>query len=400
MLHTVCVSLRTVACVWILTCFSQVFAETDYANRFATEVAVNGQSSEEQTAAFRVAMRIILLQNSSDETLLNQVEIQRALIEADRYVDQNSYRIPGPEDKITRATPLTTTVRQSNEATHLLSVQFNPELITGLIADQSAPQTEEDPDAEPDVPTAALVWLLIDDGNGQHRIGGPTGGNVMARAKEIAGRYGLRLQFPEQDATDLGALSAIDIEAADQQRIATASSRYQEPMTVTGILERTADGSWVSSWDRYWLDTTATSNAESSSLDQALQAGIGWLATLSEQTEEVPRAQTNTGFASSSSSFGQASDENTGSVWISRLQSVEGYAAVMQLIENVDSVEYSYPQEMLPAGMLIAVSPRFALADVVQELNAVPWLRSAQTLDSGLQGPQFSTADGYYEYLR
>jgi len=314
------------------------------------------------------------------------------------------YRVPGIDDKITRATPLTRKVRQSNEATHLLSVQFNLELINGLIAEQVEQieqNDESDAEAEPEIPASALVWMLVDDGNGQHRIGGPTGKNVMDRAREIAGGFGLGLHFPEQDSQDLVALSTTDLETGSTQAILTASSRYQEPMIMSAALTRLPDGTWSAVWFRHWGDTIDDHSSSSASLDQALQTGLRWLATVSERIDEEPMPSSETSFNTDlGSGFGQSENSNTASLWINRLQSTEGYASVMQLIENVESVDYAYPIEMLPAGVLIAVSPRFALADVMQELSTVSWLRSSQALDPNARSAQLSNVDGYFEYLR
>lgn len=374
------------------------------AGAFTAEVAVNGQSGEEQLSAFRVAMRIILLQNSPDESLLNRPAIQRALIEADRYVDQNEFRVPGLDDRITRATPMTRKVRQTNEATHLLSVQFNRELISGLITQELSQLTPGDEeDAEPQLPSVVLTWLLVDDGNGEHRIGGPTGPNVMERAREIAGAYGIQLVFPEQDAEDLLALSVLDIESGNQQSILSASSRYQQQRVMTGLIRREQNSVWSAQWRQFWLDSSNDVVSESPSLDQALQIGIRWLATPPEQTANLEQTQASASAASSSfggSSFGQSFDRNTAAIWIDRLQSAEGYASVIQLIEETESVESAYPAQMLPSGVLIAITPRVALNDVVRELNSVSWLRSTQVLDPNTPRSQLSNADGFYEYLR
>lgn len=375
----------------------------DRGGDYLVEVAVNGQDPAEEASAQRVALRIILLGKSATKTLLNTEGMRRALLSAQEYIIESDYRVPGAEDRITRSTPITAKVRKSGEATHILAMRFDAAAISSLIAEQSALE-ELDPDARPaPVPNSALAWLLIDDGNAEHRIGGTTGRNVIERSKEIAGGVGQVILFPEQDSTDQQAISADDLRSGNQQQIQSASARYQQSIVLTGILKRSIGRGWTADWSRYYDDQIDDQSYEATSLDQALQQGIAWLAALRDGTEASTGSDNSAAATSENRSAYQPlgarslASANEALLWVGRVASAEAYATIVQLIEDIDSVDLVYPKQVQQDGIFFSVSPRSAINDVTQSLAGVNWVAPAPSL--GGTGVTQS-ADAYYEYLR
>lgn len=344
--------------------------------RNVVEVAVNGRTPVEEASAYGVGLRIVLLRYANRNNPLSQDAVRKAVADARAYVQEQHYRVPGGSDRITRQTPLTPRVRESSEATHLLTLRYSLDAINQFIASQQDEETL--PADETAVPTSALVWLLVEDGNRSLIVGGKTGRNVIERAREIGGGVGQQLIFPTLDTQDQQALTAQDILGGNQQKIMAASARYREPVVLTGILNRSRGRSWVTSWSRYYKNAIADNSGEAGSLDQALQQGIRWLA-----------AAGGTGSVQVGGESGALSGRrnNEGLIWIADVDSVAGYAQLMAMIDNVEGAQ-TYLKSMTAGNLQIAVVPQSAVGDVARLLVDSRRTRPASGLPtSGSQRP-------------
>ncbi|MBX2825318.1 MAG: DUF2066 domain-containing protein [Gammaproteobacteria bacterium] len=347
--------------------------------RNVVEVAINGRTAEEESSAYGVGLRIVLLRYSNRTNPLPQDAIRRAVADATAYVQDQHLRVPGGSDRITRQTPLTPRVRETAEATHLLSIRYSLDAINQFIASQMDEETL--PSENTVTSNSALVWLLVEDGNRKLIVGGGTGSNVMERAREIGGGVGQQLVFPILDEQDRQALSVQDILEGNQQKIAAASARYREPVVLTGILNRSRGRNWTNSWSRYDNGTIADTSGEANSLDQALQQGIRWLAGV----EATGAAQG--GFASAS--------KDEGLIWVSDVDTVAGYSQLMAMIDNVEGA-LVYLKGLSAGNIQIAVTPRSAVGDVARLLLNNKRVQSAAvTPATGGQRP-----DAVLRYLR
>ena len=188
------------------------------------------------------------------------------------------------------------------------------------------------------------------------------------------------------DAQDQQGLSQQDILEGNQQKIFAASARYREPVVLTGILNRSRGRSWNTSWSRYYGDSINDTTFEASSLDQALQQGIRWLAGDTTQP----------GGGAFGGNEGLSSNRrNEGLIWISDVDAVGSYARIMALIDNVDGAQV-YLQGMSVGNLQIAVQPRSAVGNVAQLLVNSNRVRSAGgSAVSGGQRP-----DVFLQYIR
>ena len=358
-----------------LVCPAQ--AQTD---AYSIQVAVVDRSPGEQQNAYLVAMRSVLLANSGDKTLLNRDDVRAGLQQADSYVESFRYTSPEPGTVISRDTPLTDAVRQSGQATQLMQIQFNRQLINDLIRPpKQAATSDENPEYDPFANVqSALLWVIIEDGGKETLVSGAAGQNIVSRAREIAGAAGMTLWFPAGDNNDLSALSIADITAGNIDVVTQAASRYAQPLTLAAHVMRKRSGSWEGSWLKVAAGQQATERFTSRSLDDALQLGIGWL---------NPSAASNTTQSSGSGSTYQgAAAPNLsgveGLVWVSPLRSTKHYADVMDFLTSIDSVTVAYPKEVLSGGVVFAVQPRNALPSVASAASTRDWLRQAPTPSS------------------
>jgi len=280
-------------------------------------------------------------------------------------------------------TPLTRRVRDTAQATHLLTIRYSPEAINQLL--RSVADVDESEDTTPISAYAdsALVWLLIEDGQRSLLVGGDTGRNVLERAREIGGGVNQRLTFPSMDEVDTRALVVDDLIAGRQQKILAASERYREDVVLTGILTRARGRRWSANWSRYQGQTVEDFSSDAASLDQALQQGIRWLAR--DSLVEPTGAGIPAGLVR----------RDEGLIAIGAVDSVKDYAGVMSMLGRLQGVSVSL-RAVRQDAILVAVSPRSAVNDVAQRMLAENRVVSAR----GAQAPAGFQADVVLQYAR
>lgn len=333
------------------------------ADAYSVEVAVADRSADEQKAAYSVAFRRVLLNNSGDKTLLNRDSIRDGLKNAENFVSAFTYRTPPPGTVISSDTPITQLVRKSGEATQLMMVSFDRVLVRELI-DSTGKGSDEGDQPAPVVAQSksALVWLLIQDAGRDIRISDAEALNVQARAREIAGAMGVSLVFPTGDSTDKSAVSIDDMLSLNADALQLASERYEQGTVLTGSLRRNGTRGWRGEWLKFSDSEQTLTGFDSSSLDEALQDGLSVLA-----------AQ---GAADSSYRYGgPAASDTEGLVWVGSIDSLADYAAVMRFLEAVPNVGTVYPKEIGDTTMVFAVLPRASLRDIENATASQSWIR-------------------------
>jgi len=341
------------------------------------EVAINGQTADEQTAAFEVGLRMVLLRLAQANKPLSAAAVRRAEANAASYVQKHELRVPGADDTITRQTPLTQLVRDTGQATHLISIQFSRESINQLI--QSEAEAKEDGDEIDPVVDArsALVWLLIEDGNQSVIVGGSTARNIMDRAREIGGGVGQQLQFPARDDAALQQLTVEDLRNVNSPKIAALSERFLEPVILVGTLTRARGRTWNARWNRIQGETQTAMTFDTNSLDKALQGGIQWLAG----------APTGLSTESNTLAARSAAPVSEGLIWIGSVVDVGAYSRLVGLIDDMEGATV-YLKSMLRDSLVVAVTPRAAVNDVARILinsNRVVSVGSAPAVAGGLR---------------
>ncbi|MGK0319782.1 MAG: hypothetical protein ACI9JP_001961, partial [Granulosicoccus sp.] len=339
------------------------------------------RSTDEQTAAYLVAFRRVLLNNSGDKTLLNRDGIRQGLNNAENFVTAFTYRTPPPGTVISSDTPITQLVSKSGEATQLMMVAFDRTLVRQLI-DTTAGAVDS---TDGSVPIArqsksALVWLLIQDTGRDIRISDAEALNVQARAHEIAGAVGISLLFPTGDEADRSMLTIDDLLTMDSETVQRASERYEQGTILTGSLRRNGSQGWRGQWLRMSEEQKTESVFDSTSLDEALQQGIALLVS-------AGAADTNYRYG------GPAESGTEGLVWVGSVDSLEDYASIMRFFEEIPSVGTVYPKEIGETTMVFAVLPRAALRDIENAAAAQSWIRRTLPSMGDVTGGLAGSAD-------
>lgn len=372
--------------------FLLVFAATAFAqsDAYSVEVAVANKSDAEQNNAYQVAMRRVLLNNSGDKTVLNRDLVRQELNQAVNYVRGFTYRTPSPGSVISSSTPITEQVRLSGQATQLMLISFERQLITELIS-SSSPSGADDQEESPSEATAsadsALVWLLIQDDGRDIRISDPAAANVQRRAREIAGAAGISLLYPAGDAEDQIALTIDDMLAKDADRLRTASERYGQDMILLGTLSRLGAQGWRGEWVRLLGTELQESSFDSASLDDALQQGLKVLNSVAAIDETYRYG-------------GNSPSGAEGLVWVGSVTSTEDYARTLNFLQSQSTVSTVFPKEITETSILFSVVPRSALSEISAAVVDQPWLRRSAPPVSSVGNSLTRNADLALEYSR
>lgn len=365
---------------------------------FSAEVAVVDRGGAELGEAFELALRETLLANSGDKTLLNRDDVRHALTEPRRYVEQFRYRTPEPGTLISRDTPVTRRVLATGQATQLLSVRFDAARVQALIESESedAPVDEV---PEPQAPSSALLWMLIEDGERDVLVGGDAVVNVQRRLREIAGGAGFALAFPAAASLGIGGVGADELrllgatgtdgvpspsdvptatsgaaaqetDTADAERlrgVLPAATRVDDTLVVAAHLRRLPLGGWQARWLNLGAgnDPAVSRRFRTDTLDAALRRGLASLAPALDAAVRFDDGESNAA----------APDLDEGLVWIGALGSAADYATVVRFLDSVETVSLAYPKLVEDDGMLFAVVPREALRDVDRAVRSDPAFR-------------------------
>ncbi len=98
---------------------------------------------------------------------------------------------------------------------------------------------------------ATLVWVVVTE-NGRRKLISNSDKHALKNAmKWIANKRGLPLSFPLMDLTDRGNISISDIWGNFEDRILSASQRYNAEAVIVGRLYKTTSAAWSARWSIY-----------------------------------------------------------------------------------------------------------------------------------------------------
>jgi len=368
------------------------------------QVAVNGQDDAERQAAYRLGLRILLQRfasRSANPAIANSEYAQEALRSAENLVDAFEYaRIA--DRAAAGSIPVTRKVRDSGEATHILTVQYSSAALDQLLSD-SANENSPDAGQTSNTTTAnrarqvreALLWIMVQDDAAEIMIGSETAPAVVGRIRELAGGVGWVSGFPSLDVIDLAAVGPETLEALDQpsqELLRQAAGRYRFPRLLAGTVARQREGNWklsLLSLDALTDKSEASDDSsepsatkielQAETLDAALQLVVAWMSGgLNGGGDQSPDTDLTTGTAALGTSGAQSSFGSSAAgarIWFSGVVGGGDYARIAGFLENLPSVTSSRMIELRPGGLLFQIEPRSALAAASAELQGEQWLQ-------------------------
>lgn len=242
------------------------------------QVAVANESDAERNRAFTEALTAVVLKVTGDRRHLQVPAIERALRNAQDYVEGISYStelieviqeqeqngsadddgasggVNSPQagtqpasdnadgSSAADSAPLDQAPATEFSEQRYISVNFASSLIDELLVQANIPIWDSN---RPSV----LVWMILQDASGERSfLSAETNPEIIEIMQGFAISRGLPIIFPVLDFEDRRNLSEDIVWALDQQAIAAASERYGADSILAGRLHFTAGGELVGLW--------------------------------------------------------------------------------------------------------------------------------------------------------
>lgn len=216
---------------------------------YSQQVEVSNETGAERNRAFGQALAAVVVKVSGERRWLENPAIERALANAQSYVEGFSYsseilQLPvetnsanGNASAINPVTAIPAFIEQ-----RYIDVNFAPGLIDALLAGADIPVWNSN---RPSV----LVWMVLQDADGNRKLltvdDNP---EIVESMQDFAEQRGLPIIFPVLDFEDRQNLSEDIVWNLDQQAISNASQRYGADSILSGRLHFTASGELLGLW--------------------------------------------------------------------------------------------------------------------------------------------------------
>lgn len=96
-----------------------------------------------------------------------------------------------------------------------------------------------------------LIWLVLTENGRRILLSNTENHPVKSMLRTVANKRGLPLTFPLMDLTDRGNISISDIWGNFEDRIVTASKRYNTEAVIVGRLYKDTENKWSARWSIY-----------------------------------------------------------------------------------------------------------------------------------------------------
>jgi len=219
---------------------------------YSQQIPVTNDGEAERNRAFREAFAAVVVKVSGDPRWLENLAIERAIAQAQNYVEATSYisesiQLPLEDNTL----PLDSDEEQFYTAEQrIISVNFAAALINELLADAGIPVWD---DNRPSV----LVWMVLQNSAGDREFL-TVGSNpeIVKVMQDFAAARGLPIIFPVLDFEDRRSLSENIAWNLDEAAISSASERYGADSILAGRLHFTASGELVGLWQFRFQEET------------------------------------------------------------------------------------------------------------------------------------------------
>ena len=211
---------------------------------YSQRIPVANDGEVERDRAFSEALAAVVVKVSGDPRWLEDPGIERAIAEAQNYVEATSYisesiKLPLEDNSVSA---------DSDEGQfymaeqRIIFVNFAKTLIDQLLADAGIPAWDSN---RPSV----LVWMVLQSSAGDREfLTADSNPEIVKVMQDFAAVRGLPIIFPVLDFEDRRALSENIIWNLDAAAISNASQRYGADSILAGRLHFTASGELVGLW--------------------------------------------------------------------------------------------------------------------------------------------------------
>ena len=217
---------------------------------YSQQIPVTNDGEAERDRAFSEALAAVVVKVSGDPRWLESPAIERAIAQAQNYVDATTYiseliQLP-LEDNTASAD--TDEEQFYTAEQRIISVNFAAALIDELLADAGIPVWDGN---RPSV----LVWMVLQSSAGDREfLTAGSNPEIVKVMQDFAAARGLPIIFPVLDFEDRRTLSENIVWNLDEAAISSASERYGADSILAGRLHFTASGELVGLWQFQFQD--------------------------------------------------------------------------------------------------------------------------------------------------
>tara|TARA_R110001606_G_scaffold314693_3_gene461517 strand:- start:1222 stop:2310 length:1089 start_codon:yes stop_codon:yes gene_type:complete len=196
------------------------------------EIAVQGQGDAERIRAYREGMTAVILKITGEERWLRNSAVERAIRDAQSYVQEVSYR----------------TSSGSLDQRSFINVRFDRALVDRMLNDAGIPVWDQNR-------PAVMLWLSVQGADGRRELlSADTDHPLLDIVKEFSRLRGIPLLFPLLDLEDRRNLPTDVAWSLNEQAIRAASARYGADAILSGRILESPNGELVGLWQFLFRD--------------------------------------------------------------------------------------------------------------------------------------------------
>lgn len=249
---------------------------------YSQRVAVSNESNAEKTRAFHEALAAVIVKVTGDADVLQHATVERALDNAQNYVEAMSYNSASIPVEVSAAAPIVVEPGTGPEPGDVsfsaslpdiieqryIDVDFSAKLIDELLAGANIPVWDSN---RPSV----LIWMVLQNENGERSLlTTDSNPEIIQIMQDFALVRGLPIIFPVLDFEDRQNLSADILWALDEEAIGNASARYGADSVLSGRLHVTATSELVGLWQFIFQQQAQTFDGFDTDLQSYLHAPL------------------------------------------------------------------------------------------------------------------------------
>jgi len=197
------------------------------------EIVVTGQGDAERIRAYREGLSAVILKITGEERWLGNSSVQRAIRDAQSYVQEVSYR----------------TSSGSLEQRNFISVRFDRALVDDMLNVAGIPVWDQNR-------PAVMLWLSVQSADGRRELlGADSEHPIMALVREYSRLRGVPLLFPLMDLEDRRNLPIDVAWSLNEEALRRASARYGADAILGGRILESPSGDLVGLWQFLFRDS-------------------------------------------------------------------------------------------------------------------------------------------------
>lgn len=286
---------------------------------YSQQIPVTNDGEAERNRAFREALAAVVVKVSGDPRWLENPAIERAIAQAQNYVEATTYISELIQLPLEDNTASADTDEEQFYTTEqrIISVNFAAAFIDELLADADIPVWDGN---RPSV----LVWMVLQSSAGDREfLTADSNPEIVKVMQDFAVARGLPIIFPVLDFEDRRTLSENIAWNLDEAAISSASERYGADSILAGRLHFTASGELVGLWQFQFQDEADVFDGFDSELQSYLYEPLNRITTqLAGYFAILP----------------ESIDGETIRLRIDGIKNLNAYSALLNYVENLGLV--------------------------------------------------------------